>query len=113
MGTPLISIRFAKRYTVARLPKIIKTDNATAFIINNIAICSITNLYSYSGGQFQHYISLPISYKNLDYIALANTNAETARCVFAAPLKNNAITVVNLGGITTEFKTNIITIGEI
>ena len=98
---------------LAKLPKIIKADNATAFIINNIAICSVTNSYSYSGGQFQHSIALPISYKNLDYIALANTNVETARCVFATPLKNNVVTIVNLGGITTEFKTNIITIGEI
>lgn len=102
---------------VAKLPKIINYSDGfntgNAFIINNVAICSIKHVRTPSQGQHSYGIQLPVNYKNLNYMALANTDSQVAIYVMATPSRTDEVSINDLGGVTTQYQVNLITIGEI
>ena len=97
---------------LSKLPKIIKNDKGTALIINNIAICYVKVEFNYPEGIYQFAPFLPINYRDLNYIALVNSDSKKAIGLFATPTERNRVSISQLNG-EIDFKINLITIGEI
>ena len=46
-------------------------------------------------------------------MALANTDSQVAIYVMATPSRTDEVSINDLGGVTTQYQVNLITIGEI
>ena len=102
--------RITNHILLANLVEIKQGDFGQAFIINNLAICIVELNATNPSGQFQIGIRLPISYKDVNYKAIVNTDSAKANFITANATSPNDITIQNLGG-ATEYTVRAITVG--